>query len=165
MSGLIYTPIGVVHSPFKEPKNVPIQATASKGTTGTIEVYPEYVAGLKDLEGFSHIILLYHFHLIKDSHLLVKPFLDDKLHGVFATRSPARPNKIGISTVHLTGIENNTLHIEDLDIVDGTPLLDIKPYVPEFDCRKTAEIGWFSGKINKLEITKDDGRFAVEHKM
>ena len=161
MTTLTYKSIGVVHSQFKEPKNVPIQAVASKGTTGTLEIYPEYAEGLLDLDGFSHLILLYHFHLIKeDSSLRVKPFLDDKLHGVFATRSPARPNKIGISIVSLTGIENNILHVQDIDIVDGTPLIDIKPFVPEFDCRKTNKIGWFSGKIGKVEITKDDGRFC-----
>jgi tRNA (adenine37-N6)-methyltransferase len=150
----------VVYSPFKEPKNVPIQATAAKGITGTIEIYPEYVEGLKDLEGFSHIILLYHFHLIKGCSLMVKPFLDDTLHGVFATRSPARPNPIGISIVHLTRVEKHTLYIQDIDIVDGTPLLDIKPYIPKFDCRKTTKIGWFNGKINKLAKTRDDGRFC-----
>ena len=157
---LTYRPIGVVHSPFKEPRNVPIQAAASTDAEGTIEIYPEYVEGLVDLEGFSHIILLYHFHLVKAGSLLVKPFLDDKLHGVFATRAPARPNPIGISTVKLTRIEGNTLHIQDLDIIDGAPLIDIKPYVPEFDCRKTSKIGWFNGKINKLSSTRDDGRFC-----
>jgi tRNA-Thr(GGU) m(6)t(6)A37 methyltransferase TsaA len=161
LSTITYKSIGLVHSPFKEPKNVPIQAVASKGTAGTLEIYPEYVEGLIDLEGFSHLILLYHFHLIKeDSSLMVKPFLDAKLHGVFATRSPARPNKIGISVVSLTGIEKNTLFVQDLDIIDGTPLIDIKPFVPEFDCRKTTKIGWFGGKIGNLEVTKDDGRFC-----
>ncbi len=160
MNELTYNPIGVVHSPFKEPKNVPIQATASQGIEGTIEIYPQYVEGLKDLEGFSHIILLYNFHLVKDCSLMVKPFLDDKLHGVFATRSPARPNKIGISVVRLAAIENYILYIKDVDIIDATPLLDIKPYVPKFDYRRTSKIGWFSGKISKLSTTKDDGRFC-----
>lgn len=160
MNDLTYTPIGVVHSAFKEPKNVPIQAVVSNGSVGTLEIYSQYVEGIKDLEGFSHIILLYHFHLAMDGSLLVKPFLDDKLHGVFATRSPSRPNKIGVSIVRLKKIEGNTLHIQDVDILDGTPLLDIKPYVPEFDCRKTEKIGWFNDKINKLAITKDDGRFS-----
>jgi len=160
MSAVTYKPIGVVHSPFKEPKNVPIQAAASKGTKGTIEINPEYAEGLTDLEGFSHIILLYHFNLVKGYSLRVKPFLDDKLHGVFATRSPCRPNPIGISIVRLTKIEGTTLHIEDLDIVDGTPLLDIKPYVPKFDNRKPTKIGWFNSKISKLKTTKDDGRFC-----
>jgi len=121
------------------------------------------VEGLKDLEGFSHIILLYHLHLIKDCSLMVKPFLDDKLHGVFATRSPGRPNKIGISIVHLTGIKNNILHIQDVDIVEGTPLIDIKPCVQKFDCRKNAKIGWFNGKIDKLDSTKMLEDFANDY--
>jgi len=160
MSTITYKPIGVVHSPFKEPKNVPIQATASKGTKGTIEISPEYAEGLTDLEGFSHIILLYHFSLVKSYLLMVKPFLDNRLHGVFATRSPCRPNSIGISIVRLTKVEGNILHIENLDIVDGTPLLDIKPYVPKFDNQKATKIGWFKSKISKLKTTKDDGRFC-----
>jgi tRNA (adenine37-N6)-methyltransferase len=160
MNEVTYRPIGVVYSPFKEPKNVPIQASASKGTKGSIEVNPTYAEGLKDLEGFSHIILLYHFSLVKTCSLLVKPFLDDNLHGVFATRSPARPNAIGISTVRLIRIQNNMLYIQGVDILDGTPLLDIKPFVPKFDCRRTNKIGWFSDKISKLKETTDDGRFC-----
>ncbi len=162
VSTITYKPIGVVHSQFKEPKNVPIQAAASKGSIGTLEIYPEYVEGLKDLEGFSHIILLYHFHLVTGGSLMVKPFLDDQLHGVFATRSPSRPNPIGMSIVQLAEIKNSTVHIQDVDILDGTPLLDIKPYVPKFDCRKTTNIGWFSGKISKLATTRDDGRFCKQ---
>jgi tRNA-Thr(GGU) m(6)t(6)A37 methyltransferase TsaA len=154
-----YKPIGVVHSPFKEPQNVPIQASASS-TRGTIEIYPQYVEGLKDLNGFSHIILLYHLHLAKNVSLLVKPFLDDKLHGVFATRAPARPNPIGLSIVQLKSVDGNILHIQEVDILDGTPLLDIKPYVPKFDHRENCKIGWFNEKISKLPSTKDDGRFC-----
>ena len=157
-NNLTYKPIGVVHSPFKEPQNVPIQASASQ-EAGSIEVYPQYVEGLRDIEGFSHIILLYHFHLAKDAPLLVKPFLDDQMHGVFATRSPSRPNPIGISIVQLCHIEANNLHIQGIDILDGTPLLDIKPYVPQFDHRNACKIGWFQEKIGKLEKTRDDGRF------
>ncbi|MCW4018642.1 MAG: tRNA (N6-threonylcarbamoyladenosine(37)-N6)-methyltransferase TrmO [Candidatus Bathyarchaeota archaeon] len=157
-----YKIIGVVHSSFKEPKNVPIQAVASKGTKGTVEVDSQYVAGLKDLEGFSHIILIYHLNLVKGCSLTVKPFLDDNVHGIFATRSPARPNPIGISTVRLTRIENNTLRIQEVDIVDGTPLLDIKPYVPKFDNRRAAKIGWFTQKIGNLPETRDDGRFCQQ---
>jgi len=160
MKAITYKPIGVVHSPFKEPKNVPIQAVASKGTKGTIEVFPEYVEGLKDLDGFSHIILIYHFSLVNGYSLVMKPFLDDNLHGVFATRSPCRPNPIGLSIVRLTKIEKNILYIQDLDIVDGTPLLDIKPYIPKFDNRRTSKIGWLNNKIEKLSTTKDDGRFC-----
>jgi tRNA-Thr(GGU) m(6)t(6)A37 methyltransferase TsaA len=159
MSAIIFKPIGVVHSPFKEPKNVPIQAAASN-IPGTIEVYPQYAEGLKDLEGFSHIILIYHLNLITNCALTVKPFLDEHTHGIFATRAPARPNPIGISNVRLIRIENTTLHIQDVDIVDGTPLLDIKPYVPKFDDRTATKIGWFEQKISKLPETKDDGRFC-----
>jgi tRNA (adenine37-N6)-methyltransferase len=151
-----------VHSSFKAPKNVPIQAAASEGAKGTIEIYPKYAEGLQDIKGFSHIILLYDFHLVKAGALMVKPFLDNQLHGVFATRSPSRPNPIGISIVKLDSVNNNILHIQDVDIVDGTPLIDIKPYVPKFDCRKTRKIGWFNGKISKLVSTKDDGRFYEE---
>jgi tRNA (adenine37-N6)-methyltransferase len=155
---LTYKPIGVVHSPFKEPQNVSIQASASQ-EAGSIEVYPQYVEGLRDIESFSHIILLYHFHLAKDAPLLVKPFLDDQMHGVFATRSPSRPNPIGISIVQLCRVEANNLHIQGVDILDGTPLLDIKPYVPQFDHRNACKIGWFQEKIGKSEKTRDDGRF------
>jgi len=159
MHTITYKPIGIVHSPFKDSKNVPIQTAAAKGTPGTVEVFSEYAEGLTDIEGFSHLILLYDFHLVTDFSLMVKPFLDDKLHGVFATRSPARPNKIGLSIVRLTGLKLNCLTIEDVAILDGTPLIDIKPFVPAFDCKETSEIGWFSDKIHKLQSTKDDGRF------
>jgi tRNA-Thr(GGU) m(6)t(6)A37 methyltransferase TsaA len=160
LSEFTYKAIGVIHSPFKEPKNVPIQAAASKGTEGTIEIYPQYAEGLTDLDGFSHIIILYHLHLVQASSLMVKPFLDDHLHGVFATRAPARPNRIGFSVVRLQRIENNILHILDLDVIEGTPVLDIKPYIPAFDCVQASKIGWFSDKIDKLDATRDDGRFC-----
>jgi tRNA (adenine37-N6)-methyltransferase len=160
MSEFTYKAIGVIHSPFKEPKNVPIQAVASKGTEGTIEIYPKYAEGLTDLNGFSHIILLYHLHLVQASSVMVKPFLDDKLHGVFATRAPARPNSIGFSVVKLQRIERNILYISGLDIIEGTPLLDIKPYIPAFDCVRAEKIGWFSDKIDQLDVTRDDGRFC-----
>ncbi len=155
-----YKPIGIIQSPFKEPKGTPIQPTAAQDIDGVIEIYPEYAEGLKDVEGFSHLILLYHFHLVKDSSLLVKPFLDNEPHGIFATRSPSRPNSIGLSVVRLTRIEGNKLHIRDVDIVDGTPLLDIKPYVAAFDIREAVKNGWFETKVHKLSTTKDDGRFA-----
>ncbi len=155
-----YTPIGIIHSPFKEPKGTPIQPTAALDVAGIIEINPEYAAGLKDIEGFSHLILIYHFHLITHSSLLVKPFLDNELHGVFATRSPGRPNFIGFSVVRLDKIDANRLHVLDVDIIDKTPLLDIKPYVPEFDCRPSAKNGWFEKKVHKLATTRDDGRFT-----
>jgi len=159
MDEIRYKPIGIIHSQFKEPKGTPIQPIAAKGADGTVEVFPEYAEGLKDLEGFSHIILIYHFYLSKKSSLKVKPFMDNRIHGVFSTRAPSRPNSIGISVVRLIMIERNTLYIRDVDIVDGTPLLDIKPYVPEFDIRVVDKIGWLEKNVNKLPTSKDDGRF------
>jgi len=155
-----YKPIGVVHSPHKQSEGTPVQPAAAKGIDGTVEVFPEYAEGLKDLEGFSHIILIYHFHLSKGASLRVKPFMDTEVRGVFAMRGPSRPNPIGISAVRLVRIEGNILHIEDVDIVDGTPLLDIKPYVPEFDVREAENIGWLEGNVFKLSTSKDDGRFV-----
>ncbi|KPJ68878.1 S-adenosyl-L-methionine-binding protein [candidate division WOR-1 bacterium DG_54_3] len=154
-----YKPIGIIHSPFKEAKGTPIQPRAAKDINGTVEVFPEYTEGLKDVEGFSHIILIYHFHLSKKLSLKVKPYMDSERHGVFAMRGPSRPNPIGISAVRLLRIEENILHIQDVDILDGTPLLDIKPYVPEFDIREASKIGWLEKSVHKLPTSKDDGRF------
>ena len=160
MDEIKYRPIGVIHSPFRKIEGIPIQAASAKGIDGTVEVFPEYAEGLKDLDAFSHIILIYHFHLSKRFKLMIKPYMDDKLRGVFATRAPSRPNSIGISIVHLIGIEKNVLHVRDIDIMDGTPLLDIKPYVPEFDMRKVEKTGWLERNVHKLPTSKDDGRFA-----
>jgi len=159
MDEITYRPIGMIHSPFKEPKGTPIQPAGAEGIAGRVEVFPEYVVGLTDLEGFSHIILIYHFHLSKESALKVKPFMDGQSHGVFAMRGPSRPNAIGMSVVRLVGVEENVLHIQDMDIVDGTPLLDIKPYVPQFDIRKVDKVGWLEENVHKLSTSKDDGRF------
>ncbi len=159
MNEISYKPIGIIHSPFKDPLGTPIQPSAARGVKGTIEIFPEYAEGLIDIEGFSHIILIYHFHLSREFSLKVKPYLDDQLHGVFATRAPARPNPIGISIVRLIKIEREKLFIEDVDIVDGTPLLDIKPFVSEFDSREAEKIGWLRKHIDKLPKMKDDGRF------
>ena len=160
MDEIKYKPIGVIYSPFKEPKGTPIQPAGARGIDGTVEVFPEYAEGLKDIEGFSYIILICHFHLSRGWSLEVKPFMDDQLHGLFATRAPARPNPIGISTVRLVRVEENILHIQDIDIVDGTPLLDIKPYVPEFDVRDVAKTGWLEKNLHKLSTSKDDDRFV-----
>jgi tRNA-Thr(GGU) m(6)t(6)A37 methyltransferase TsaA len=159
MGKITYNPIGVIHSPFKDIKGMPIQPTGAKGVQGTVEINPEYVDGLQDLEGFSHIMLIYHFHLSKDYSLKVKPFMDENLRGVFATRAPKRPNPIGISVVRLVRVEGNILRIENIDIVDGTPLLDIKPYVPEFDIAEKRRIGWLSEKAKKVHTVKADERF------
>jgi len=158
MNKIKYKPIGIIHSPFKEPHGTPIQPAGAKDIEGTVEIFPEYAKGLKDIEGFSHIILIYHFHLSKEFFLEVKPYMDDQLRGVFATRAPARPNPIGISIVHLLKREGEKLFIRDVDIVDDTPLLDIKPYVPEFDIREGEKIGWLEKNVNKLHKAKDDGR-------
>ncbi len=159
MHEIKYKPIGIIHSPFKEPKGTPVQSTGAKGIDGTVEVFPEYAEGLMDVEGFSHIILIVHFHLSKKASLKIKPYMDNQVHGIFAIRGPSRPNPIGISIVHLVRIEENTLHIQDIDIVDGTPLLDIKPFVPEFDIREVTKIGWLEKNVHKLSTSKDDGRF------
>jgi len=159
MEEISYRPIGVIRSPYKETEGTPIQTTGAKGVGGTVEILPECAEGLKDLDGFSHIILIYHFHLSKGYSLTVKPFLDDAPRGVFATRAPKRPNAIGLSVVRLVKIEGATLHIEDVDIVDSTPLLDIKPYVPEFDGKKAERIGWLAGRAERAAKTEADMRF------
>jgi tRNA-Thr(GGU) m(6)t(6)A37 methyltransferase TsaA len=160
MSKINYTPIGIIHTPFSSPEGTPIQPRGADGIEGTVEVFSEFVDGLADLQGFSHIFLIYHFHLAKPFSLRVKPFLDDKAHGLFATRAPARPNPIGISIVELLDVDDNMLHIRDVDVIDHTPLLDIKPYVPDFDEREATKIGWLEYKAKKIEKTIDDGRFS-----
>lgn len=159
MKKIVYQPIGTIHSPFQTIQGMPIQPPGAEGVQGTVEINPEYVDGLQDLEGFSHIILIYHFHLSKGYSLKVKPFMDENLRGVFATRAPKRPNPIGISVVRLVRVEGNILRIENIDIVDGTPLLDIKPYVPEFDIAEERRIGWLSEKAKKVHKVKADERF------
>ena len=160
MTEITYTPIGIIHTPFKEPRGTPIQPAAAGGIRGTVEIFPEYVGGLKDVEGFSHIYLLFHFHLSKGHHLKGRPYLDNEERGIFAIRGPSRPNPIGLSIVRLVKVEGNILHIRDVDMVDGTPLLDIKPYVPEFDNRKEVRIGWLENKVKGLPKARDDGRFS-----
>jgi len=160
MKKITFNPIGKIHSPFHEKEDMPIQPTGAKGVEGTVEVEPKYIDGLKDLEGFSHIILLYHFHLSEGFSLLVKPFLDDEEKGLFSTRAPKRPNPIGLSIVKLIDIDGNILKIEDVDVIDGTPLLDIKPYVPEFDIREVESTGWLSKNAERVEEVRSDERFS-----
>ena len=138
---------------------MPIQPKAASNIRGSIELLPEYVDGLRDLEGFSHIILLYHFHVAGESQLIVVPFLDTERRGIFATRAPIRPNPIGLSVVKLIGLAGNNLEIEGIDVVDGTPLLDIKPYVPMFDHYKWTRIGWLEKHKAAIETKKSNGRF------
>ena len=159
MNPISFQPIGTIYSSFEKPEGTPIQFSGAKNSSGEIEIFPQFTDGLKDLNGFSHLILLFHFHLMKKPSLIVKPFMDDAEHGIFATRSPARPNPIGFSIVRLKEIKNNRLFIEDVDIVNGTPLLDIKPYVPEFDAVNAERTGWLEKNAHKHTIIKDDGRF------
>ena len=154
-----YNPIGIIHSPFKKAEGVPIQPSQAKGIKGIVELRKDFENGLTDLDGFSHIILLYHFHLSKDYSLSVVPFLDDTTHGVFATRAPNRPNPIGLSVVKLIKIEKNILHIENIDIVDETPLLDIKPNFKECSNSEEIRMGWLTEKTNKFNNIKADKRF------
>ncbi len=160
MNSITYRPIGIISTPFKNKAGMPIQPSGAIGVRGTVKISADYIAGLKDLEGFSHIILIYHFHLSKDYSLIVTPFLDDQAHGVFATRAPERPNSIGLSVVKLNAVKGDNLDIENVDIIDGTPLLDIKPYVPKFDAQVKVETGWL-GKVEKrVQKTKSDLRFT-----
>ena len=154
-----YQSIGIIHSPFTALDGMPIQPAGAAGIEGTVEVFPEYEDGLKDLDGFSHIILLYHFHRSRGFKLHVVPFMDSQLRGVFATRAPRRPNPIGLSVVKFQKITGRILHIENLDIVDGTPLLDIKPYIPEFDAQVLVRTGWLEEKSKSVSQRKSDDRF------
>jgi tRNA (adenine37-N6)-methyltransferase len=144
----IMRPIGIIHSPFTEKDKTPIQASHSQAI-GMVEIYPEFADGLKDIEELSHIYLLYAFHKSSGYALQVKPFLDNQEHGLFATRYPYRPNPIGLSIVKLLSRKENILTIEGIDTLDGTPLLDIKPYVPDFDRRTDVRTGWYETRSEK----------------
>jgi tRNA-Thr(GGU) m(6)t(6)A37 methyltransferase TsaA len=159
MQAVNYRPIGVIHSPFQDVEGIPIQPPGASEVAGIIEIEPTLQPGLKDLSGFSHIILIYHFHASKGCDLEVKPFLDNSLRGVFATRAPRRPNPIGLSVVKLLSVEGCTLRIQGIDVLDGTPLLDIKPFVPEFDAPNAVRIGWLSDRVQNVENARSDDRF------
>jgi len=147
-------PIGIIHTLCKEPKGMPIQGRFEKGVIGKVELFPEYKQGLKDIEGFSHIILIYHFDRSKDEKLISKPFLEDEPHGIFAIRSPHRPNHIGFSIVKLEKVEKNVIIFSEVDILDGTPLLDIKPYVSHFDSRENVKNGWLDKHFKNGKIPR-----------
>jgi tRNA-Thr(GGU) m(6)t(6)A37 methyltransferase TsaA len=139
--------IGVIHTPYSESAETPIQGAFEPDAEGTVEVFDEYAEGLANVEGFSHLTLIYKFHKAKPAGLIVKPFLVDELKGVFATRSPRRPNGIGLTTVPLLGRNGNVLRVAGVDMFDGTPLLDLKPYVPHFDERTETRIGWLEAAL------------------
>ncbi len=157
-----FRPIGVIRTPFTEVSGMPIQPAGAEGVKGRIEMLPEFVEGLRDLDGFSHITLLYHLHRAKEARLTVVPFMDTVPRGVFATRAPRRPNAIGLSTVKLVSIEGGVISIENIDVLDGTPLLDIKPYFPEFDERTDVRLGWLEDAKGRARRTRSDDRFDEE---
>lgn len=151
-------PIGVIETPFREPAGAPIQPSRANGARGKVHIEPRFQAGLQDLAGFERIWLIYWLHQTPGSSLLVTPFLDQRQRGIFATRAPARPSPIGISAVRLLAVQDGILEVAGVDIIDGTPLLDIKPYVPEFDCYPDSKAGWFDESNSDRRLA--DGRFA-----
>lgn len=157
---ITFSPIGTIHSPFQKLISMPIQPSSESSAPGTVDLLPEFTPGLKDLQGFSHIILIYHLHQSHRYTLTITPFLDTAQHGVFATRAPNRPNPIGLSVVPLIRIDDHIIYVDKLDVLDGTPLLDIKPYVPEFDSPQKFRLGWLEGVKRKVRNTRSDDRFG-----
>ena len=153
-------PIGTIHSPFTSLQDMPIQPKGAKDTIGTIEINEEYQEGLQDLDGFSHIYLLYNFHEAARTDLIVTPFMDTTPRGVFSTRSPLRPNHIGLSIVELVGVEKNLIKVRGIDILNGTPLLDVKPYIEHFDAVQGSRSGWMKGSAADVENKRSDKRFV-----
>jgi len=153
-------PIGKIHTPFDALEDMPIQPKGASEVVGTIELEEQYAEGLSDLDGFSHIYLLYEFHMAQRTALTVTPFMDTTPRGVFATRSPLRPNHIGISIVKLIGVEKNILTVQGIDILNGSPLLDIKPYIAAFDAVEQSRSGWMKGSEKDVAQKRSDRRFA-----
>lgn len=155
-----YRAIGVVRSPFSETAGMPIQPSRAEAAEGSLEIEPEFREGLKDLDGFSHILVVCHLHRVKGTELTVVPFLDTEPRGIFATRAPKRPNPISISVLRVKSVNAGSIQVLDVDLLDGTPVLDIKPYVPEFDARVDARIGWYEHAARKDEKVVSDKRFS-----
>jgi len=151
--------IGVIHTSFKNLENMPIQPKGAIDSEGTVELFPEFAEGLKDLDGFSHAYLLYHFHMTKSTRLTVTPFLDDTPRGVFATRAPVRPNHIGLSVIEIIAVEQNKISVRGIDVLDGTPLLDIKPYMEKFDHPSNSSSGWMMADDAQIKRRRSDRRF------
>ena len=156
---ICFQAIGVVHSSFSDPVGMPIQPVGAVGTTAKLEIFPDFEIGLNDIEGFSHIILIYYLHRVATTQLTVTPFLDTVPHGVFATRAPTRPNPIGLSTVKLLNRDGRYLNLENVDILNGTPVLDIKPCVPEFDHCTVDRLGWMEKTQGQTSDRRSDDRF------
>ena len=155
-----YRPIGVVRSPHREPRGTPIQPAGARGVRGRVELDPALEPALQDLEGFSHVILLYHCHRAGAPQLRVAPYLDEESHGLLATRAPSRPNSIGLSVVRLVAVRGPVLEVEDVDVLDGTPLLDLKPFVPAFDVPPgPVRTGWLEDRLADVESRTADDRF------
>lgn len=153
-------PIGIIHSDFNNIQNMPIQPTGAKASKGYIEIDNKYIEGLKDLEEFSHIIIIYYFHKADKVKLTIKPFLDNNTHGVFSTRAPVRPNHIGLSVVEIHEIKENIISVKNIDVLNGTPVLDIKPFVPAFDVPKSeVRIGWLASNVQNAAAKLSDNRF------
>ena len=157
MMDLCFRPIGVIHTGHTCPEESPIQPVYARGCQGRAEVFPEYAEGLKDLDGFSNIYLIYHFHRVNTVRLSVKPFLQDVERGLFATRAPCRPNPIGLSVVELLYRKDNVLYVDGADMLDGTPLLDIKPYTARFDCILRTRNGW-QGELDESSVRERTSR-------
>jgi len=159
MESIKYNPIGIIHSPFKTLDNMPVQPAAADGIQGSVKILPQFTEGLDDLDGFSHIYSIFHLHRSKGYKLKITPFLDSQLRGVFATRAPKRPNAIGLSVVKLIKRESNVITIEDVDILDGTPLLDIKPFIPRMYNITNCKTGWLEKYKNEIKSKRSDKRF------
>jgi tRNA-Thr(GGU) m(6)t(6)A37 methyltransferase TsaA len=146
-------PIGIIHTPYKELKGMPIQGKLERGVKGKIELFPRYKQGLKDINGFSHLILIYYFNRSNKEKLTGEPFLEEIEHGIFSIRSPHRPNHLGFSIVKLEKVKGNVVIFSEVDMLDGTPLLDIKPYVEHFDSRKYVKNGWLQKHFKNRRIS------------
>lgn len=160
-AAITYSPIGYFRSPFREVRGMPVQPIGAADVLGMVDILPEFRPGLKDLEGFSHVHVLCHLHRIEGYELILEPFLDREKHGVFATRSPKRPNPISLSTMRLNGIDDGKVFLYGVDILDGTPVLDLKPFVADFDNCDADRFGWFTGKSAQATRVRSDERFVA----
>ncbi|HOP62680.1 MAG TPA: tRNA (N6-threonylcarbamoyladenosine(37)-N6)-methyltransferase TrmO [Spirochaetota bacterium] len=156
---IVLRPVGEIHTPFKTVENMPVQPSAGREVEAEIEIYPEFAEGLSDIEGFSHIYVIFYLNRVKNHKLRVIPFLDTVEHGIFATRSPARPNPVGLSVAELVEVKGNILRIRGVDMLDGSPVIDIKPFVPDFDHCENVKRGWFEGKAEMAVQIRSDDRF------